>query len=91
MAPNRPGARPGQPGGGGDRRLAVRYAERGQTTNEYLMIVGLMAAVIVVVFVVVYWDAVNHAMRDMVWNVWDALVSITHPEKSRASQLGSRK
>ena len=33
--------------------------ESGQTPTEYLMIVGLMAAVIVVVFATMYWDEVK--------------------------------
>jgi Flp pilus assembly pilin Flp len=43
--------------------------ESGQTNTEYLMIVGLMAAVIVVVFVVAYWDNVKQAAGQWVGDV----------------------
>ena len=33
--------------------------ERGQTSTEYLMIAGLMAAVIVIAFITFYWDQVK--------------------------------
>jgi Flp pilus assembly pilin Flp len=35
--------------------------EKGQTPTEYLMIVGLMAAVIVAVFVIAFWPVVKKA------------------------------
>lgn len=43
------------------RFRAVRDDERGQTPTEYLMIVGLMAAVIVFVFITTYWPEVKEA------------------------------
>lgn len=43
------------------RVRAVRDDERGQTPTEYLMIVGLMAAVIVFVFITTYWPEVKEA------------------------------
>ncbi len=43
--------------------------ERGQTPTEYLMIVGLMAAIIVVVFTLFYWPQVKEAA-----NLWVAKV-----------------
>ncbi len=42
---------------------------RGQTPTEYLMIVGLMAVVIVVVFVAFYWTNVKTAASTWVSNV----------------------
>jgi Flp pilus assembly pilin Flp len=44
--------------------------ERGQTQTEYLMVAGLMAAVVVVVFVTMYWPQVNSALREAVWKIW---------------------
>lgn len=38
--------------------------EKGQTPTEYLMIVGLMAAVVVLVFATWYWDNVKQAAQD---------------------------
>ena len=52
----------------GATRRAVRDA-RGQTPTEYLMIVGLMAVVIVVVFVAYYWTNVKTAASTWVSNV----------------------
>lgn len=43
--------------------------ERGQTPTEYLMIVGLMAVVIVIVFVTFYWQQVKQAASTWVANV----------------------
>jgi Flp pilus assembly pilin Flp len=45
------------------RRAASRATreEDGQTPTEYLMIVGFMAAVIVAVFVIFYWEKVKEA------------------------------
>ena len=48
--------------------------ERGQTPTEYLMIVGLMAAVIVMVFVTFYWTQVKTAANDWVAKVKDAVL-----------------
>ena len=42
---------------------------RGQTPTEYLMIVGLMAVVVVVVFVAFYWTRVRTAAQTWVNNV----------------------
>ena len=33
--------------------------EEGQTPTEYLMIVGIMAAVILIAFIVLFWDKVK--------------------------------
>ena len=54
------------------RRL--RDDERGQTPTEYLMIVGLMAAVIVLVFVTFYWKEVKTSAQSWVAKVKDAIV-----------------
>lgn len=48
--------------------------ERGQTPTEYLMIVGLMAAVIVVVFVTFYWQEVQGAAKNWVTKVKESIM-----------------
>ena len=57
------------------RRLdQARRDQRGQTPTEYLMIVGLMAAVIVLVFVTFYWTNVKTAAQNWVGKVKDAVL-----------------
>jgi Flp pilus assembly pilin Flp len=57
------------------QRLQHTYKDqRGQTPTEYLMIVGLMAAVIVLVFVTFYWGQVKGAAKDWVKAVKDAIL-----------------
>jgi Flp pilus assembly pilin Flp len=51
-----------------------RTEEGGQTPTEYLMIVGLMAAVIVLVFVTFYWTQVKSAAQNWVAKVKDAVL-----------------
>jgi Flp pilus assembly pilin Flp len=57
------------------RRVAGRpfRDQRGQTPTEYLMIVGLMAVVIVTVFVFYYWSNVQKSAQTWVSNVKDAV------------------
>jgi Flp pilus assembly pilin Flp len=57
-----------------DRALRATRDERGQTPTEYLMIVGLMAAVIVMVFVTFYWAQVKTAANDWVDKVKKAIL-----------------
>jgi len=47
--------------------------ERGQTPTEYLMIVGLMAAVIIVVFMMFYWQNVRTVAQTWLNNVRTAV------------------
>jgi Flp pilus assembly pilin Flp len=54
------------------RRLGVE--ERGQTPTEYLMIVGLMAAVIVLVFVTLFWGQIRSAAVTWVARVREAVL-----------------
>jgi Flp pilus assembly pilin Flp len=57
------------------RRVKERTQdEKGQTPTEYLMIVGLMAAVIVLVFVTFYWKEVKASSQAWVKQVKDAIV-----------------
>jgi len=48
----------------------LRRDEAGQTSTEYLMIVGLMAAVILLAFVTFFWDTVKGAASE-----WSAKVA----------------
>lgn len=50
-------------------RIARAREESGQTPTEYLMIVGLMAVVIITVFVFFYWNTVKGAAKTWVNNV----------------------
>ena len=56
----------------GKRLKEIGQDEKGQTPTEYLMIVGLMAAVIVLVFATWYWDAVKTVAKE-----WTAKVTET--------------
>ena len=47
--------------------------ERGQTPTEYLMIVGFMAVVIVVVFLIWYWNNVKSEAQTWYNNVKNAI------------------
>jgi Flp pilus assembly pilin Flp len=47
--------------------------ERGQTPTEYLMIVGFMAVVIVVVFLIWYWNNVKTEAQTWSKNVQNAI------------------
>lgn len=51
----------------------VTRDQRGQTPTEYLMIVGLMAAVIVVVFVTFYWGQIRDTAYQWVEKVKTAV------------------
>jgi Flp pilus assembly pilin Flp len=57
-----------------DRVLKARDDESGQTPTEYLMIVGLMAAVIVLVFVTFYWTNVKTAAKSWVDKVKESIL-----------------
>lgn len=57
-----------------DRVLRVGREESGQTPTEYLMIVGLMAAVIVLVFVTFYWTNVKTAAQNWVGKVKESIL-----------------
>ena len=57
----------------GQRLQHLHKDEKGQTPTEYLMIVGLMAAVIVLVFVTFYWGQVKVAANSWVTAVKKAI------------------
>jgi Flp pilus assembly pilin Flp len=50
-----------------------RAGERGQTTTEYVMIMGLIAAIIVSVFTVILWPVVSESMRELADKVRGAI------------------
>jgi Flp pilus assembly pilin Flp len=49
-----------------DRLNRMAGEESGQTQTEYLMIVGLMAAVIVTVFTVMFWPTIRSGVTELV-------------------------
>jgi Flp pilus assembly pilin Flp len=53
------------------RRLTAD--ETGQTPTEYLMIVGLMAAVILLAFVTFFWDTIKGAVQAWAGKSSDAI------------------
>jgi Flp pilus assembly pilin Flp len=55
------------------RSSQVIKEEVGQTTVETLMIVGLMAAVIVTVFTVLFWPSVSGAVTALVLKISTAI------------------
>ncbi len=56
------------------RRLSkLRKDEQGQTQTEYLMIVGLMAAVIIAVFVTIFWPQVKTATNQLLDKITGAV------------------
>jgi Flp pilus assembly pilin Flp len=57
-----------------DRVERVGREQLGQTPTEYLMIVGLMAAVIVLVFVTFYWTNVKTAAKTWVDKVKESIL-----------------
>ena len=57
-----------------DRLRRVNTDEAGQTPTEYLMIVGLMAMVIVVVFTVYFWPQVKDAAKQWVEKVKESVL-----------------
>ncbi len=57
-----------------ERTEHVLREEFGQTPTEYLMIVGLMAAVIVLVFATWYWDSVKDAAKKWTDNVKETVM-----------------
>lgn len=57
-----------------DRLNRAGRDEDGQTPTEYLMIVGLMAVVIITVFVLFYWKQVKASAQSWVNNVKQAVV-----------------
>lgn len=47
--------------------------EEGQTTIEYVMIIGLIAAIIMTIFLVIMWPVVGEAVKDLVEKIRQAV------------------
>ena len=47
--------------------------ENGQTTVEYVMIIGLIAAIIMTIFLVILWPVVGEAVKDLVEKIRQAI------------------
>lgn len=69
------------------RAVEVRRlrSEAGQTPTEYLMIVGIMAAVILIAFIVFFWDKVKPAAENWSNKASDA-VGASKDKKSTVDQ-----
>lgn len=52
---------------------ALTRDENGQTSTEYLMIVGLMAAVILLAFVTFFWETIKGAAQNWSGKVGKAI------------------
>ncbi|WP_396626333.1 Flp family type IVb pilin [Luteitalea sp.] len=59
--------------------------EEGQTPTEYLMIVGIMAAVILIAFILFFWDRVKPAASSWADKAKDA-VGASEGKKSTVDQ-----
>ena len=59
--------------------------EEGQTPTEYLMIVGIMAAVILIAFIFFFWDTVKPAASSWSQKASDA-VGASKDKKSTVDQ-----
>lgn len=59
--------------------------EEGQTPTEYLMIVGIMAAVILIAFILFFWDRVKPAASSWADKAKDAVGASTD-KKSTVDQ-----
>jgi Flp pilus assembly pilin Flp len=47
--------------------------ERGQTTMEYVMIIGLIALIIITVFLVLLWPTIKPAVQNLVNRIKNAI------------------
>jgi hypothetical protein len=66
-------------------RMRRILAEGGQTPTEYLMIVGIMAAVILIAFIFFFWDTVKPAASSWSQKASDA-VGASKDKKSTVDQ-----
>lgn len=69
-------------------RMRRILAEGGQTPTEYLMIVGIMAAVILIAFVVFFWDDVQEAAKNWSGNAAAAIDSGETAGKNQVTPTG---
>ena len=72
-------------------RMRRIHAEGGQTPTEYLMIVGIMAAVVLIAFVVFFWPQVQQAASKWAKNSAEAINSSENAGKNTVTPTGSEK
>jgi len=72
-------------------RMRRILAEGGQTPTEYLMIVGIMAAVILIAFVVFFWDDVQEAAKNWSGNAKAAIDSGSNASGNTVTPTGPAK
>jgi hypothetical protein len=72
-------------------RMRRILAEGGQTPTEYLMIVGIMAAVILIAFVVFFWDDVQVAAKNWSGNAAAAVDSSNNASGNTVTEGGAGK
>ena len=65
--------------------------EAGQTPTEYLMIVGIMAAVILIAFIVFFWDKVQKAASNWSGNAAAAVDSSDNSKFNTVNEGGGGK
>jgi len=73
-----------------DRMRRIR-AEGGQTPTEYLMIVGIMAAVVLIAFVVFFWPQVQKAAKNWAGNSAAAIDSTNNVSGNTVDENGKAK
>ena len=65
--------------------------EAGQTPTEYLMIVGIMAAVVLIAFIVFFWDKVKPAAENWSGNAAAAVDSSNNSKFNTVQEGGGGK
>jgi hypothetical protein len=65
--------------------------EAGQTPTEYLMIVGIMAAVVLIAFIVFFWDKVKPAAENWSGNAAAAVDSSNNSKFNTVQETGGGK
>jgi len=66
-------------------------SESGQTPTEYLMIVGIMAAVILIAFITFFWEDVQKAAEKWAGNSAAAINSSENAESNSIDKSGGKK
>lgn len=72
-------------------RAARLRGEAGQTPTEYLMIVGIMAAVVLIAFIVFFWDKVKPAAENWSGNAAAAVDSSNNSKFNTVQEGGGGK
>lgn len=75
------------------RAMAARRlrSDAGQTPTEYLMIVGIMAAVILIAFITFFWEDVQKAAENWAGNAAAAVDSSNNAESNTIDKSGGAK